>query len=110
MSTHQVIDYIAKKLPKAFVLENVKRLLTLSGGAVYRKIMAALHKVGKYVVFDSVLDTADSLLPQHRERWYCVGIRMDTYDEEGAPFSFPPKIAQSVAERQDVMEPCTNYK
>lgn len=78
------IEQILKtKKPKAFLLENVKRLTTHDGGRTFEIILNTLHKLG-YTVYHKVLNTLNYGLPQKRERIYIVGFL------EKLDFTFPP--------------------
>ena len=60
--------------PKAFVLENVKNLLSHDKGQTFRVIHNALEKELGYEVHTRVIN-ARSFVPQHRERIFIVGFR-----------------------------------
>jgi DNA (cytosine-5)-methyltransferase 1 len=62
--------------PKAFVLENVKGLISHDKGKTYATILETLRSELKYQVFELLID-AKQRLPQHRERIYLVGFRSD---------------------------------
>ena len=66
-------EIIAKKRPAAFLLENVKNLVSHDGGNTFRVIRNALESVG-YSLQWRVLD-GQSFVPQHRERIMIVGFR-----------------------------------
>lgn len=67
------IEAILKaKKPKAFLLENVKRLTTHDNGNTFKVINDKLNDLG-YTVYHKVLNTLDFGLPQKRERIYIVG-------------------------------------
>jgi len=76
---------IEKKMPKAFLLENVKRLKTHDSGNTYKVIKDRLNNLG-YTVYDKILNTLDYGLPQKRERIYIVGFK-DNID-----FRYPKKL------------------
>jgi DNA (cytosine-5)-methyltransferase 1 len=88
----QVIYGIAKiisiKKPKAFLLENVKGLLTIDGGKILLDIISLLNQCG-YQAFYKVLESTNYGIPQGRERIYFVGIRNDLYSKD---FIFPNSI------------------
>ncbi|MDX2208528.1 MAG: DNA (cytosine-5-)-methyltransferase [Gemmatimonadales bacterium] len=67
---------IAAKRPKAFVLENVKNLVSHDRGLTFAVIIRTLREKLGYEVSWRVLD-ARSWVPQHRERIFIVGIRPD---------------------------------
>ncbi|MDE2016917.1 MAG: DNA (cytosine-5-)-methyltransferase [Hyphomicrobiales bacterium] len=58
--------------PKAFVLENVKNLLSHDGGRTFRVIEDVLARELGYSVSARVID-ARRFVPQHRERIFVVG-------------------------------------
>lgn len=60
------------KKPKAFVLENVKRLVGHNKGKTLEKILEVLQDLG-YTVYHKVLNALDYGLPQKRERVFFVG-------------------------------------
>jgi DNA (cytosine-5)-methyltransferase 1 len=61
--------------PRAFLLENVKNLLSHDKGNTMRVILHALDELG-YDVDHKVID-ARSWVPQHRERIFITGFRRD---------------------------------
>ena len=66
---------LKSKRPAAFVLENVKQLVTADKGRIMEYIVAALEDMGYEVDF-RVLNALDFGLPQRRERVFIVG-RLD---------------------------------
>lgn len=64
---------LAEKQPKAFVLENVKNLISHDRGRTFQVIMRTLTEKLGYSVSPRVVD-ARSFLPQHRERIFLVGL------------------------------------
>ncbi|HEY8949456.1 MAG TPA: DNA (cytosine-5-)-methyltransferase [Rhizomicrobium sp.] len=62
--------------PKAFLLENVKNLVSHDGGRTFGVIMDVLERKLKYQVSWRVID-AKGWVPQHRERTFIVGFRED---------------------------------
>ena len=86
---------IATKKPRAFLLENVKGLLSCHPEAL-RMILGRLRAIGGgiYDVGHRVLDTAKHGLPQHRERVFIVGIRKRNSHRKGrAEFRWPRPVA-----------------
>lgn len=65
--------------PKSFVMENVKGLLSMEGGEVYKQIMLEFEYAGKfgYEVRSKVLKASEYGVPQARERVIIIGIRKD---------------------------------
>lgn len=62
--------------PKAFLLENVKNLLSHDKGRTFKIIMRTLEEELGYNVEYRVID-ARNWVPQHRERIFLVGFRKD---------------------------------
>lgn len=71
-----VVRILAHHRPRAFLLENVKNLLSHDRGNTMRVILHALDELG-YQVDHKVID-ARHWVPQHRERIFIVGFRRDT--------------------------------
>ncbi|WP_419618570.1 DNA (cytosine-5-)-methyltransferase, partial [Thiolapillus sp.] len=71
----ELAKIIKEKQPKAFLLENVKGLLSHKSGSTMFTIMRALDELG-YRVYPKIID-ADGFVPQHRERVYLAGVRDD---------------------------------
>lgn len=72
-----VARIIAAKRPKAFLLENVKNLISHDKGNTFRIIKETLRDELGYTVEARVID-AKHFVPQHRERIIIVGFREDT--------------------------------
>ena len=70
-----VVRILRHHRPRAFLLENVKNLLSHDKGNTMRVILHALDGLG-YDVDHKILD-ARSWLPQHRERVFISGFRRD---------------------------------
>lgn len=71
---HEIVRILDQTKPRAFLLENVKHILKIQKGHVYRTILAALNEIG-YSVSVVVLSPDDFGVPQHRERVYFLGVR-----------------------------------
>jgi DNA (cytosine-5)-methyltransferase 1 len=69
-----VARIIAKKRPKAFLLENVKNLRSHDKGRTFDVIMRTLRDELGYDVHYKIIDGAH-FVPQHRERIIIVGFR-----------------------------------
>lgn len=74
------------KQPSAFLLENVRNLVSHDSGNTLRTILKHLQDLG-YSVHHRVLNALDFGVPQKRERIIIVGFK------EEVPFSFPVPIA-----------------
>lgn len=78
----QIARIIDECRPRAFLLENVKGLLSHDKGRTFEIIRATLEDELKYDIHCDIVD-ASSLLPQHRERVYIAGFR------KAVDFKFP---------------------
>lgn len=78
-----VARIIKEKKPKAFLLENVKNLLTHDKRNTINTIMQVLEDELGYTVYRKLID-ARSVVPQHRERVYLIGFK------ERVNFELPP--------------------
>ena len=91
-----ILDYIQTKLPKIFILENVKGFTTHNKGQTMHNVLNLLRKVKNnrsekaYHIHWKVLNTRDYGIPHSRPRWYCVGIRKDCSVEDS--FAFPGRL------------------
>lgn len=72
----EIARVLKEKRPKAFLLENVKTLLTHDKGNTYKVIKNALLDLGYYVV-EKILAAKDFGVPQNRERIYIVGFNKE---------------------------------
>ncbi len=81
---YQVIRLLRGSKPKAFILENVKGLLSHDKGNTFKIIIKELKKCG-YKVYHEILEAKDYGVPQIRKRVFIVGVRGDINKE----FSFP---------------------
>lgn len=78
-----VARIIAAKTPKAFLLENVKNLLSHDKGNTFKVIKETLETELKYNIYYKVID-GQHFVPQHRERLIILGFK-DTIDHD--PFN-----------------------
>jgi len=81
-------DYIDSKRPRAFILENVKRLIGHDNGNTFKQVLHSLEGLGDgaYNVTWKLLNSQEHGVPQSRPRVYIIGIRKDCQRSE---FSFP---------------------
>ncbi|MCM2300702.1 MAG: DNA (cytosine-5-)-methyltransferase [Sphingomonas sp.] len=99
---------IAARKPKAFLLENVKNLVSHDGGNTFKVIMDVLERQLGYVVRPMVVD-GRRFVPQHRQRILLVGFQKDVgFDWEKVLAKMPavadgPKLA-TILHREDGME------
>ena len=73
----RVFEYITLKRPNIFIIENVKGIVTVDKGSAAEFVKAQVARCGMYDVYDKVINSNEQQVPQHRPRWYCVGIRRD---------------------------------
>lgn len=94
---------IKEKRPKAFLLENVKNLVSHDKGNTFKVISETLKELG-YSVHFKVLD-GKYFAPQHRERILIVGFDKKVFDGN-ENFSFPkmpknpPKVMEDILEKE----------
>ncbi len=72
-----VARILQAKLPKVFVLENVKQLVSHNEGKTLARILETLENIG-YQVHYKILNALEFGLPQKRERVFIVGFRQPT--------------------------------
>lgn len=86
-----VARIIAAKRPKAFMLENVKNLISHNKGHTFEVIRHTLEQELGYQIFWKVID-GQAWVPQHRERIIIVGYREPTdfsWEKLSIPVSHP---------------------
>lgn len=92
--------------PKAFLLENVKNLISHDGGRTFRTIKRVLTDELGYHVNWKVID-GRRFVPQHRERIFIVGFRDDvgfSFDDVDLPASDSGPRLASILHRGDGSE------
>ncbi|WP_394665287.1 DNA cytosine methyltransferase [uncultured Chryseobacterium sp.] len=72
----ELLRILIDKQPKFFVAENVKGILSLMKGEIFRMIISDLENAG-YKVKYKVLNAANYGVPQKRERVIILGVRND---------------------------------
>jgi DNA (cytosine-5)-methyltransferase 1 len=101
-----VARIIAAKQPKAFLLENVKNLVSHDKGRTFSTIIDVLRDELGYTVHTKVIN-GKHFVPQHRERIIIVGFREDvpfSWDDlHLPPIEAGPKLA-SILHPQDGSE------
>lgn len=70
------IRCLMQSKPKIFVAENVKGMMTLGKGEVFKQIVQDFSAAG-YTIYHKLLNSAEYGVPQVRERVILVGIRND---------------------------------
>lgn len=89
------------KRPKAFLLENVKRLTTHDSGQTFAVILEKLKALG-YTVYHKVLNSLDFGLPQKRERIYIVGFLEKIDFKFPKPLGYYAHLAEILENDKDV--------
>ena len=89
---------LEKKKPSAFLLENVRGLVSHDKKRTFKTILSRLNDLG-YFVHWKILNTLDFGLPQKRERTYIIGFR------EELDFKFPTKGLDEPKALVDILEP-----
>lgn len=103
----EVQRILAHHQPKAFLLENVKNLVSHDKGRTFATIRHVLEQELGYTISCRVID-AKSWVPQHRERIFIAGFKEDcgfTFDDLVVPAaSAGPKLG-AILHPQDGTEP-----
>lgn len=95
-----VARIIKYKMPKAFLLENVKNLVSHDKGKTFTIIKETLKELG-YSIHFKVLD-GQYFVPQHRERIIIVGFNNNVFKGEET-FEFP-KMGDTKFVIRDILE------
>jgi DNA (cytosine-5)-methyltransferase 1 len=101
-----VARILGHKKPKAFMLENVKNLVSHDKGRTFKVILDTLGKLG-YSVESKIMDSKH-YVPQHRERIIIVGFRRDIFSEEGN--SIFPKLSPAEYSIKHILERAPDSK
>ena len=88
---------VKKKQPQAFLLENVRQLVSHDKGRTFLIICERLKELG-YTIYYKILNALDFGLPQKRERIFIVGFR------ERIAFDFPMDTGE-YRPLSDILEP-----
>jgi DNA (cytosine-5)-methyltransferase 1 len=110
---YQCIKVIQKKLPKVFILENVKNFKFIQNGQPFQYLINELTKIkattcgadacnasacgadacnaSAYNIYHDILNTKDYGIPQNRERIFIIGILKDIQKKD-CVYSTPEKI------------------
>ena len=91
---------IERKKSKAFMLENVKNLVSHDKGNTFKVIKNTLEELG-YSVHYQVLN-GKHFVPQNRERILIVGFRKDIFNGE-ENFKFP-KLPEATTEFREILQ------
>lgn len=74
---HNIIEIVNKFKPNLFILENVKRLLSMDKGNHFATILSELSNLG-YLIEWRLINASDLGLPQNRQRVFIVGYKNST--------------------------------
>lgn len=88
----EIVDTLEQAKPNFFILENVKRLLTMEHGQHFRTILLALTGTGYFVEW-RLLNAKDFGLAQNRERVIIVGRKDADFLSSAAPSTFESQHA-----------------
>lgn len=97
---------LREKMPKAFMLENVRNLISHDKGRTFAIILEHLKNLGYYTHYE-VLNALDFGLPQKRERIIICGFR------ENVDFAFPLGVLgshNSVKNLSEILESSVDKK
>ncbi len=72
----QMVRIAKDKQPEICIAENVKGLMTLHGGAIFKRVVEAFNNAG-YNTYYRLINSADYGVPQRRERMIMVCVRKD---------------------------------
>lgn len=89
---------IQAKQPKAFILENVKGLVSHDKGNTLKVIIDTLRHKLDYNVSYQVLNSNDYAIPQNRERIYIIGFK-----DKSINFEFPTKLDEK-SDLNDILD------
>jgi len=80
-----IAQIIEEKKPQAFLLENVRHLVSHDQGRTFSTIQKILENELGYSFYSQVIKASDFGLPQHRPRIFIVGFK----DDNNKNFQFP---------------------
>jgi DNA (cytosine-5)-methyltransferase 1 len=107
-----MLDILAKKQPKAFLLENVRGMMSHDGGRTIEFMINSLRESGKtgYTIVEPMVlnSMIHGGVPQNRERVFIIGFRSDLDIDPSAfheprPLKDPPPL-QRLIYKSDVPE------
>lgn len=88
----ETLRLIQDKKPRAFLIENVKNLVSHDGGKTFDTIYSSLKDAGYYIRYNVLNSMEYGNVPQNRERIYIVGFKNKL---ECDSFYFPDPIPLS---------------
>jgi len=75
----RIVKILAEKQPKYFLLENVKRMLTMQDGSHFRVILNALSSLDYFIEW-RIITPVNFGIPQNRERLFIFGSKLESKD------------------------------
>ncbi|AFZ58699.1 DNA cytosine methyltransferase [Anabaena cylindrica FACHB-243] len=75
----RIVEIINEKQPKHFLLENVKRLLTMENGYHFRVILNALSELDYFIEW-RIISPISFGIPQNRDRIFIFGTKFNSTD------------------------------
>lgn len=97
----KLIDIILQKKPKAFLIENVKGIVSKNNLPYFLELVNQLSEL--FDVSWEVLDCSEYGVPQKRERVFIIGIRNDIVEESFDGWFKFPKKSQTVYSINDAI-------
>ena len=92
---------VEKVNPEFFVIENVKGLTTLSGGAFRDDIISRFSALGYHVSY-RILNAADYGVPQNRNRVFFVGTKASNF-EFPEPFDYKVTTKEAIGDLPELL-------
>lgn len=94
----RMAQVLKEKQPRFFIAENVRGLLVLNNGEIFKSVLKEFEKQG-YKTHWRLLNAADYGVPQRRQRVFIVGIRNDIAVE----FKFPDTTHSEVGANEKTL-------
>lgn len=104
----QILRFIERKKPKAFILENTKGLLNYNAGESFKIILECLENKGYSLQYGLLNTMTHGNIPQNRERLYIVGFS-DKQCTDKFYFPEPIKLNKTVHDIIDIEEKKDDY-
>ncbi|MDM8549520.1 DNA (cytosine-5-)-methyltransferase [Desulfobacterales bacterium HSG2] len=105
-----IVDILKRRSPKYFVLENVRRVLSMQKGSHFATILAELARLDYFIEW-RIVNGAWLGLAQNRERVFIVGTRADM--TEGIPcikLADNRELETFLREKYDMLMNCENWR
>lgn len=100
------VEAIRALRPRAYILENVKNLLSHHGGRTFHEIRRTIRWSTGYSCYPFVLDSCrHGNIPQHRERVFIIGFRGEVVKDPLTTLFTPPASIPLTTSIRDMLEP-----